>query len=65
VAIPIAMAAGISTLQRLREDNFYDKLKKSTNKLFEGFNDNLRSIGIEFTVNYITGMGTQFFVAIL
>ena len=58
---PIAMAAGISTLQRLREDYFYDKLKKSTNKLFEGFNDNLRSIGIEFTVNYITGMGTQFF----
>ena len=55
------MAAGISTLQRLREDSFYERLKKSTNKLFEGFNDNLRSIGIELAVNYITGMGTQFF----
>ncbi len=58
---PLAMAAGISTLQRLREDSFYERLKKSTNKLFEGFNDNLRSIGIELAVNYITGMGTQFF----
>ena len=58
---PIAMAAGITTLQRLQDENVYEKIKRNTVKLFEGFKDNLRSIGFEFTVNYVTGMGTQFF----
>lgn len=58
---PIAMAAGISTLNRLQEENVYERVRENTIKLFEGFKDNLRSIGLEFTVNYITGMGTQFF----
>ena len=58
---PIAMTAGISTLCRLQEENVYERVRENTIKLFEGFKDNLRSIGIDFTVNYITGMGTQFF----
>ena len=58
---PIAMAAGITTLQRLQDENVYERVKRNTVKLFEGFKDNLRSIGLEFTVNYVTGMGTQFF----
>jgi glutamate-1-semialdehyde 2,1-aminomutase len=58
---PIAMAAGIATLLHLQEEGFYERLADITAKLFEGFKDNLRSIGFNFPINYTTGLGTQFF----
>jgi glutamate-1-semialdehyde 2,1-aminomutase len=58
---PVAMAAGIATLEKLFVDGFYDELNKSSAMLFEGLKDNFRSIGIDYKVNYLGSTGTIFF----
>ncbi|MDY6820504.1 MAG: glutamate-1-semialdehyde 2,1-aminomutase [Deferribacterota bacterium] len=58
---PVVMSAGIATLEKIRGDGFYSELKDKTIRLFEGMKDNLRSVNLNFQVNYTTGMGNIFF----
>ncbi len=59
---PIAMAAGLAQLHYLNEHSeVYEYLEKIGNKLVAGLNENSKKIGLNFTINHIGSMFTQFF----
>lgn len=59
---PLAMAAGYETLKVIKSDkNFYRKLNKKSEMLYEGIRDNIKSLGTEFTLNSCGSMFTLFF----
>ncbi|MDO6748249.1 glutamate-1-semialdehyde 2,1-aminomutase [Gilvimarinus sp. 1_MG-2023] len=58
---PVAMAAGIATLQLLDADNFYPELCRKTQKLVEGLQAAADSAGIAFTTNHVGSMFGGFF----
>jgi glutamate-1-semialdehyde 2,1-aminomutase len=60
---PIAMAAGLATLEGLNQPNFYDSLNSKTQKLVDGI---LREAGInaiDLTANQVGGMFGLFFTS--
>ncbi len=59
---PIVMAAGISTLNILKENqDIYDHINKIGEKLQKGIEEIAREKGIKLTVNRVGGMMTVFF----
>ena len=58
---PVAMAAGLKTLELIAADAFYDELKYKTGILTGGLRDKARSIGIPFSTNSVGGMFGLFF----
>lgn len=58
---PVAMAAGLATLQELAKPGFYAELQQTTAKLISGLVSCAQQAGVEFTTNFITGMFGIFF----
>ena len=62
---PLAMAAGIATLQELmaREDVIYPALEKTTAAIADGVAGIAREAGVALTINRVGSMFTWFFIA--
>jgi glutamate-1-semialdehyde 2,1-aminomutase len=60
---PVAMAAGLATLDALSRPGFHDALARTTGKLVAGFEAAARDAGIGFTTNHVCGMFGLFFTA--
>lgn len=60
---PVAVAAGIKTLELLGEPGFYDKLGAQTRKLTEGLADRAARHHIAFSADHVGGMFGVYFSA--
>ena len=60
---PLAMAAGLATLEALETEGFHDRLKTLTERLTSGAEAAARRHGIDFTTNHVCGMFGFFFTA--
>ncbi|MFN3852101.1 MAG: glutamate-1-semialdehyde 2,1-aminomutase [Spirosomataceae bacterium] len=59
---PIAMAAGFTMLSFLNEHpEVYTKLEKTGEKLVNGFNNSLKKLNLNYTINHIGSMYSLFF----
>ena len=58
---PVAMAAGIATLEELRRPGTYTRLEDTTSRLALGLNDAFAKAGVPATINSVCGMATVFF----
>ncbi len=58
---PVAMAAGLTTLQLIEEPGFYDRLSAATARLMKGLEDQAGEAGIPLTTNQVGGMFGIFF----
>ncbi|MGH8292074.1 MAG: glutamate-1-semialdehyde 2,1-aminomutase [Gammaproteobacteria bacterium] len=58
---PLAMAAGLATLELLDAPQFYAQLEQRTRQLAEGLHDAARSAGVALGVNHVCGMFGLFF----
>ena len=58
---PIAMAAGLTTLNMLKAPNFFDHLEAKTTRLVEGLQQAADDAGIAFTTNQVGAMFGFFF----
>ena len=59
---PLAMTAGLETLKAIDADNdFYQKLEKSCEYLYDGIRNNLKELGLNYTLNFCGSMFTLFF----
>lgn len=58
---PVAMAAGLKTLELLEEPGFYENLSAKTTKLVEGLQELADEAGIPFTTNHVGSMFGFFF----
>ena len=59
---PLAMAAGISTLEILQEQGAYDTLEKRSAQLADGLVEKAKKAGVPVAVNRVGAMMTAFFV---
>ena len=58
---PLAMAAGLTTLNILKRENPYAELNRKCEMLFTGLQKAAKNIGIPTTVNRMGSMGCLFF----
>ncbi len=58
---PVAMAAGLATLEALSRPGFYRALAAATTKLVEGIEAAAKGAGIAFTTSHVCGMFGLFF----
>lgn len=58
---PIAMAAGLKTLELISQPGFFDSLEAKTTKLVNGLQTVADEAGIPFTTNHVGGMFGFFF----
>ncbi|RKZ54976.1 MAG: aspartate aminotransferase family protein, partial [Gammaproteobacteria bacterium] len=58
---PIAMTAGLKTMELISAPGFYDELAKKVKFLTDGILDAARSAGIDMTCNRVGGMFGLFF----
>ena len=58
---PLAMAAGLKTLELTASNDFYAVLEKRTESLASGLEKAAQDAGVEITVNRVCGMLTVFF----
>ena len=58
---PIAMAAGIATLQQVMQEGFYENLEKTTRKLADGLDAAAQNAGISAKVDHVGSMLGMFF----
>ncbi len=58
---PLAMAAGIATLNLLGQPGVYEELERKGARLEKGFYENAAEIGIPITINRVGAMMTIFF----
>lgn len=58
---PLAMAAGLTTLQELSKPGAYERLEKLSARLAEGVADNASKLGIPHTLNRVGSMVCLFF----
>jgi glutamate-1-semialdehyde 2,1-aminomutase len=58
---PLAMAAGLATLQAVHEDGFYTQLEMRAARLADGLKAAATSAGVTFTQNRVGSMATLFF----
>jgi glutamate-1-semialdehyde 2,1-aminomutase len=58
---PVAMVAGLTTLELVAEPDFHAKLARSTERLARGLADAAARAGIALTVNQVCGMFGMFF----
>ncbi len=60
---PVAMAAGLKTLELIAQPGFYDSLTAKTEKLTSGLKQRAAQAGIAMTTNSVGGMFGLFFTA--
>ena len=60
---PVAMAAGLKTLELIARPGFYEALTAKTDKLTTGLKERARQAGIALTTNSVGGMFGLFFSA--
>ena len=60
---PVAMAAGLATLEGLSTPGFHERLDAATSRLADGLAQAARGAGIPATVNRVCGMFSLFFSA--
>jgi glutamate-1-semialdehyde 2,1-aminomutase len=60
---PLAMAAGIATLNELLKDGVYEVLDQKTERLMNGLQSAADKAGIEFQTNHVGSMAGFFFTA--
>ena len=60
---PVAMAAGLKTLELIRAPGFYDALSSKTSQLLNGLQQAADAAGIAFTTHQVGGMFGVFFSA--
>jgi len=58
---PVAMAAGLATLELISRPNFYEDLEEMTRCLTDGLTKAAQSCGIPFTTQHVGGMFGLFF----
>ncbi len=58
---PVAMAAGLATLEAISEPGFHDRLTATTLRLMQGLSAAATEAGIPFTTNCVGGMFGLFF----
>jgi glutamate-1-semialdehyde 2,1-aminomutase len=58
---PLAMAAGIATLEILRHPGTYDKLEKKAEYLSRGVTENLKKAGVRAALNRVGSISCLFF----
>lgn len=58
---PIAMTAGLATLDEIAQPGFYDRLNQTAVNLTDGLEEIAKSSGIPFTTNQVGGMFGMFF----
>ena len=58
---PIAMAAGLKTLELISAPGFYETISERTAKLADGFVERARTAGVSLTANRVGGMFGIFF----
>jgi glutamate-1-semialdehyde 2,1-aminomutase len=58
---PIAMAAGLATLNLIKQPGFHDSLSAATSKLVEGLQQAANEAGVPMTTNHVGGMFGLFF----
>lgn len=62
---PVAMAAGLKTLQLIAETGFFERLARQTQKLTEGLRSEARAAGVPFTTAAVGGMFGLFFTDVV
>jgi len=60
---PVAMAAGLKTLELISQPNFYTELAAKTRQLTDGLRNRAKAAGIALTTNCVGGMFGFFFSA--
>jgi len=60
---PVAVAAGLATLDKLQAPGFYDRLAARTRQLTEGLADAAREAGVIFSAQCVGGMFGLYFAA--
>jgi glutamate-1-semialdehyde 2,1-aminomutase len=60
---PIAMAAGLATLELISEPGFFERLSARCGALIDGLNEAARAAGVAFTAHHIGGMAGMVFSA--
>jgi glutamate-1-semialdehyde 2,1-aminomutase len=60
---PLAMAAGLATLNILKQGDIYPELEKKGDMLFSGLKEAAQAAGVAITVNRIGSMGCFFFTS--
>ncbi len=58
---PVAMAAGLATLDLVTQDGFFENLAETTKGLMMGFKDLADQAGVPFTTNHVGAMFGIFF----
>jgi glutamate-1-semialdehyde 2,1-aminomutase len=58
---PVAMAAGLATLNGLDAPGFHERLAATTDRLVQGLADAARAARVPFTTNHVCGMFGLFF----
>ncbi|MDR2885149.1 MAG: glutamate-1-semialdehyde 2,1-aminomutase [Deferribacteraceae bacterium] len=58
---PLAMSAGLATLKKLNEKDFYAKLKAKADVLWAGMAENQTKLGLNYAFNQIESLGCTFF----
>jgi glutamate-1-semialdehyde 2,1-aminomutase len=58
---PVAVAAGITTLKKLRAPGFYESLAERTRQLTDGLTAAARKHGVAFSANSVGGMFGLYF----
>ncbi len=58
---PVAMSAGIKTLELISKPDFFEELTKKTKRLVDGLLDQAKNAGVPLTANQVGGMFGIFF----
>ncbi len=58
---PLAMAAGLATLEKLSQPTFHKDLKAKSDKLYNAMRDNCKSLGLNYAFNTVESLGCLFF----
>jgi glutamate-1-semialdehyde 2,1-aminomutase len=58
---PVAMAAGLTTLERIAAPGFHQRLEQATQQLMDGLQRAAAAAGIGFVTNHVCGMFGLFF----
>ncbi|MGH8197367.1 MAG: glutamate-1-semialdehyde 2,1-aminomutase [Steroidobacteraceae bacterium] len=61
---PVAMAAGLATLEAISAPGFHARLVATTGRLVEGLAAAARAAGVAFTTNHVCGMFGLFFTEV-
>jgi glutamate-1-semialdehyde 2,1-aminomutase len=60
---PLAMSAGLATLELLEQERFYESLEEKAEYLAKGLNQAAESAGVEVVLNRIGSIGCGFFTS--